>query len=112
MRKVAPQIFHDKEDEPTNFILIPSDLFTAINNLCSGNEQKILLTLLGCKGDGSFSPSSKYMLQMTGITQPNNYYRARKDLEVKGYIETDEQGNLHIDTKNILNKYYNDTYNK
>lgn len=112
MRKTAPQVFHDKENEPTNFILIPTDLFVAINNLCNSSEQKILFTLLGCKGDGSFSPSLQYMLKMTGITQPNNYYRARKDLELKGHIETDEQGNIHIDTQNILNKYLYDTHNK
>ena len=115
-----PQIFHDKEDNPPNFILIPSDLFAAINHLCNGNESKILLTLLGCKGDGSFSPSAQYVQKMTGISQPNNYYKIRKKLEAKGYIETDAKGNLYIDSNKILKqyqndttiKYQNDTYNK
>lgn len=104
-----PQVFHDKENNPPNFILIPSDLFAAINNICNGTEAKILLTLLGCKGDGSFSPSAQYIQTMTGIAQPNNYYKTRKQLETKGYIETDEKGNLYINTANILKQYKNDT---
>lgn len=107
-----PQIFHDKEDNPSNFIMIPTDLFQAINNLCNGNEAKILFTLLGCKGDGSFSPSAQYVQSLTGITKPNNYYKTRKQLEDKGYLETDEQGNLYISTNQIIKKYKNDTSNK
>ena len=104
-----PQVFHDKEDEPKNFILIPTDLFTAINNLCNGNESKILFALLGCKGDGSFSPSAKYIQKLTGIAKPNNYYKTRKQLEDKGYLSTDNQGNLYINTKEIINRYQNNT---
>lgn len=107
-----PQIFHDKEDHPPNFILIPTDLFAAINTLFNGNESKILLTLLGCKGDGSFSPSTQYVQKMTGISQSNNYYKIRKQLENKGYIETDSKGNLYIDSNKILKQYQNDTHNK
>lgn len=98
----APQVFHDKQDKPKNFVVFPSDLFAAINQICNGNEAKVLLTLLGCKGDGSFSPSTAYVQRMSGITQPNNYYRARKALEKKGLIRTDESGNLYISTKEIL----------
>ena len=100
----APQIFHDKEDKPTSFVVYPNDLFAAINKTCNGNEAKVLLALLGCKGDGSFSPSAEYMQKMTGITQPNNYYKVRKKLEDKGYIQTDEYGNLYIDTSKIIAK--------
>jgi hypothetical protein len=98
----APQVFHDKQDKPKNFVIYPSDLFAAINQICNGNEAKILFTLLGCKGDGSFSPSTTYVQKMAGITQPNNYYKTRKQLEKKGLIRTDEKGNLYINTKNIL----------
>lgn len=107
----APQIFHDKEDRPSNFVMYPADLFAAINTIFNGNEAKVMLTLLGCKGDGSFSPSLTYMQKMAGITQPNNYYKIRKQLETKGYIKVDKQGNLYIDTKKILDKYQNDTHN-
>ena len=98
----APQVFHDKPEKSKNFVSYPSDLFSAINQICNGNEAKVLLTLLGCKGDGSFAPSTAYVQKMSGITQPNNYYRARKALEKKGLIRTDEEGNLYIDTKRIV----------
>ena len=108
----APQIFHDKEDPKSNFVIFPSDLFAAINTLFSGNESKLLLTLLGCKGDGSFSPSTTYMQKMTGISKPNNYFKIRKQLEDKGYIQIDKEGNLYINTKQIMKQYQNDTDNK
>ena len=98
----SPQIFHDKEDKPKSFVMYPAELLSAINNLLSGNEAKVLLVLLGCKGDGSFSPSTAYMQKMTGITKPNNYYKTRKQLEDKGYIQVDEKGNIYIDTQKIL----------
>ena len=98
----APQVFHDKQDKPKNFVVYPSDLFAAINQICSGNEAKVLLTLLGCKGDGSFAPSTAYVQKMSGITLPNNYYKVRKQLETRGLLKTDEMGNLYIDTQNIL----------
>ena len=72
-----PQIFHNKEEKSKNFVVYPSDLFAAINNQLSGNEAKVLLALLGCKGDGSFCPSTAYMQKMTGISQPNNYYKTQ-----------------------------------
>ena len=100
----APQIFHDKPETSKNFVAYPVELFAAINQTCNGNEAKILLTLLGCKGDGSFSPSTAYVLRMSGMSQPNNYYKTRKQLEAKGFIKTDQEGNLYIDTKKILAK--------
>ncbi len=98
----APQVFHNKPERSKNFVSYPAELFAAINQICNGNEAKVLLTLLGCKGDGSFAPSTAYVQKMAGITQPNNYYRARKALEKKGLIQTDEEGNLYIDTKRIV----------
>ena len=77
--KTPPQIFHSKEDPKSNFLLFPTELFAAVNNQCNGNEAKVLLTLLGCKGDGSFSPSTSYMLKTTGIKRPNHYFEIRKN---------------------------------
>lgn len=39
---------------------------------------------------------------MAGITQPNNYYKTRKALEKKGFIRTDEKGNLYISVQSII----------
>ena len=100
--KTTPQVFHDKDEPKNNFVLYPNNLFAAINKKFTGNEAKILLTLLGCKGDGSFSPSTAYMLNMTGIKHPNHYFATRKKLEEKGYIELDEQGNIYIDINKII----------
>ena len=98
----APQVFHDKEEKPKSYVIYPNDLFAAINQICNGNEAKVLLALVGCKGDGSFSPSTSYIQKMTGITKTNNYYKIRKQLENKGLIKTDKEGNLYIDTQKIL----------
>lgn len=102
--KSEPQIFHNKEDKPKQYIIYPTDLFIAINNLCTGNEAKILLTLLACKGDGSFSPNIQYMQNMTGISKPNNFYAIRKTLTDKKYIE-EQDGDIYINTEYILKKY-------
>ena len=98
----APQVFHNKGSNTKNFVAFPIDLFAAINQICNGNEAKVLLTLLGCKGDGSFSPSSAYVQRLSGITQTNNYYKIRSQLEKKGLIQIAPNGNIHIDTKNIM----------
>lgn len=98
----APQIFHDKEDKPQSYVIFPTELFAAINSQLNGTEAKVLLALLGCKGDGSFSPSVSYMQKMTGITKPNNYYRTRNQLKEKGYIQIDEKENIYIDTQKII----------
>lgn len=102
--KSAPQVFHDKEDKPNQFVMYPTELFTAINNLCPGNEAKILLTLLGCKGDGSFSPSTQYMLHTTGITKPNHFFSIRKKLTEKEYLK-ELDGNIHVNIPKIIFDY-------
>lgn len=100
-QQTPPQIFHDKEEKTKNFLVYPVDLFSKINQIFTYNEQKVLLTLLGCKGDGSFAPSTQYMLSMTGISKPNHYFAVRKQLIDAGYIE-EKEGNLHICVKKIL----------
>lgn len=102
--KVAPQVFHTKDDKPRNFVMYPTQLFAAINNLCSGNEAKVLLTLLGCKGDGSFCPSTSYMLNVTGIPKANHFSSVRKALTEKGYIE-EQDGDIYVDVPKILEEY-------
>ena len=102
MTQQPPQIFHDKEEKPKSFVAYPTELFAKINSVFTYNEQKVLLTLLGCKGDGSFCPSTQYMLNMTGITRPNHYFAVRKQLIDKGFIE-EQDGDLYISVEKILN---------
>lgn len=102
--KIAPQVFHDKEDRPKNFVLYPTNLFVAINNLCTGNEAKVLLALLGCKGDGSFAPSTQYMLNVTGIPKANHFCSVRRTLTQKGYLK-EQDGDIYVDIQKILDEY-------
>ena len=104
--KSAPQLFHDKPDpkKGENFMFYPQDLLRAINHLCTYNEQRLLLTLLGCKGDGSFSPSTEYILDMTGITKACHYFAVRKALESRGYIKLTD-GSIFVQTQVILDDY-------
>ena len=103
----APQVFHDKPDinkgEP--FIFYSNQLFEAINNMFTRNEAIILLTWLGCKGDGSFSPNISYMLKMTGIKSPENYYRIKRSLMKTDYVEEGDYGAIHINTNKIIENY-------
>lgn len=94
--KKPPKVFHAKDEIKTKqSVIFPLELFSAINNICTYNEQKVLLTMLGCKGDGSFSPSTQYMLNITGIPQPNHYFDVRKKLINKGYLE-EENGSIRV----------------
>lgn len=104
--KLAPQLFHDKPDpkKGERFMSYPQDLLQAINHLCTYNEQRLLLTLLGCKGDGSFSPSTDYILDMTGITKACHYFSVRKSLENRGYLKL-EDGVIFVQTQVILEDY-------
>lgn len=74
------------------------DIVIAINNLCTGTEAKILLSLLLCEPEET---SMKSMLMMTGITKPNNYFRTHKHLLDIGYLTIDESG-MHVNTDKIL----------
>lgn len=82
-------------------IVIPKDLFIAANHLCTGSELKIIFALLGC--DSKIN-TVEYMLKLTGITQPSNYFRERKKLIDIGYIYIDDEG-AHVDVAAILNDY-------
>ena len=97
----SPKVFHNKKEASDNFVMYPIDLFAKINNTFTYNEQKILLALLGCKGDGTFSPSAQYILNITGIKNKNHYFAARKKLIENGYLEMQE-GNIYVNIDKIM----------
>jgi len=104
----SPKVFHNKEPQPkSNYVLYPNELFSAINNIFSRNESLVLLTWLGGKGDGSFTPNINYILKMTGIKTAENYYRIKKDLVTSKYAYEDEEGCIHVYVDNILDDYKN-----
>jgi hypothetical protein len=82
-------------------ITISKDLAVAINNLCSGSEVKVLLSVLGF---GAAKPSTIQMQKLTGISQANNYFRVRKQLVDLGYLIIDENG-MHVNADKILSDY-------
>lgn len=84
-------------------IIIPKELFAAINTLFTGVESKILITIIG--HGWPFMPSIKYMLKMTGLTQNNHYFINRKKLIDNGYIVLQENGTMSVNTNKILNEY-------
>ena len=105
MSKSPPRIFHDKEKYMKNkYVSYPIELFAAINRKFNGNEAKILLTFLGCAGDGSFAPNLAYIEKMTGITMSSNYYRVKKTLIDRGYLKLDKEGDIHVEIDLILEK--------
>ena len=99
--KIAPQLFHDKPDpkKGANFMFYPQDLLRAINHLCTYNEQRLLLTLLGCKGDGSFSPSTvrkkgiRFAMMTGGILcgRWNGYGWVMKPSMTGAYVRREER---------------------
>lgn len=82
-------------------ITISKDLAVAINNLCSGSEVKVLLSVLVF---GAAKPSTIQMQKLTGISHPNNYFRVRKQLVDLGYLIIDEDG-IHINVDKLLSDY-------
>lgn len=88
----------------SNNIVISRDLFIAINNLCTGVESKILFTIIGHEHDSLFTPSSEYMMNMTGLTQKNHYFVNRKKLMDKGYIQIGADG-MRVNMNAILQDY-------
>lgn len=79
---------------------ISKDLLVAINNLCTGSEVKVLLTILA----HDTTLSTAQMQAATGITKPNNYFRVRKQLLNLGYLIIDDSG-MYVDDDKILSDY-------
>lgn len=82
-------------------ITIPNTLLIALNHMCSGTEMKIILAMLICEPEDI---TTKNMLDITGITHSNNYFRARKKLLDIGYLITNQNG-IFVNTDKILADY-------
>ncbi len=100
--KIAPKILYDTGKlNANNSVAYPISLLTIVNNNCTYSEQKILLALLSYEGDGSCSPSIQEILKITGITQPNHYFKIRKTLEKKGYLVINDK-TIYVDIDRIM----------
>ena len=80
---------------------ISIDLLSAINHLCTHMESKILFAAIYYDGT---TPSFAQVQQITGITQPNHYFKARKELVGRGYLYLDA-GGMHINADVILEDF-------
>lgn len=85
-------------------IIIPTDLFVAINHLCAGVESKILFSIVGYGEDNMFQLTNNQIIKLSGITRKNNYFVSRKKLMDRGYLTIDDNG-LHVNVDTILNDY-------
>ena len=89
----APHLIHQgerthQEKEGYQEYRLPQDLMDVILNNLSGrdaNMLKIMIVLIGTKGDGSFSVSEKWLLERTGISH-TKYIEARNKLCQMGWI--------------------------
>lgn len=82
-------------------ITIPTDLFIAINHLCTYRESKILFAALNCH-DGILTSTD--MIKLTGISKTNNYFKARKQLLNLGYLTIDDNG-MNVNADKIIADY-------
>ena len=82
-------------------IIVPINLLTAINHLCTYAESKVLLATIYCGAD---APTSVQMGNITGIKPSNNYFRTRKQLLDLGYLVIGPDG-MHVNADKILEDY-------
>ena len=84
----APKLIHNGSKPEGLFYQLPqnmvSNIFQKFDGKC-GNQIKLLLVMLGTKGDGTFRLSEKWIMQQTGMTK-SNYHRTMDILEEKGYV--------------------------
>lgn len=78
-----------------------TDLLIAIHHLCTYTEYKILFAAAYYEGT---NPTFAEIQKITGITQPNNYFRERKQLVRLGYLTVDNNG-IHVNVDKILTDY-------
>lgn len=77
------------------------DVLVAINHLCTYTEYKILFA---AEFYGGVIPTFAQIQRITGITKPNNYFRARKQLINLGYLIIDDKG-MRVNVYKILKDY-------
>ena len=64
-----------------------------INNLCTGNEAKVLYSILSC--GANTKANTDYIAKVSGFSK-NHFYTIRKQLYYKGILGVDGE-NYHVD---------------
>lgn len=103
----APKIYHDIKKEDLNYLgnyfLIYQRLYEIIYYKLSGkhgNQIKLIQTLLGTIGDGSFGVSEKWITHTCRFSQ-QRYIEARKSLIEMGWLELKDR-KLIVKISNML----------
>lgn len=89
MNRSAPRVIHIGEKGTGNFVQLPYSLLEGLFAKLDGrhgNAIKVMIYLLGLKGDGSFKLSKKWILKQTGMSA-QKYYETMQYLEQEGLIE-------------------------
>ena len=78
----------------------------------NGNAIKLMVVLIGTRGDGSFRITEQFIQNRTGMTK-SNYHRTRNVLAEKGFIYVGENS-ITVNLDNIRARYaaHDDDYNK
>ena len=88
----APHLFHegrkthmDESDHQYNAYRFAPDLMDIVLKYLTGNQLKLMIVLMGTKGDGSFSPSEKWIEARTSLCH-SRYVEARNQLCEMGWL--------------------------
>lgn len=105
----APRLIHNGSKSKGLFYQLPQNMveniFQNFDDKC-GNQIKLLIALLGNKGDGSFRLSEEWITQHTGMSK-SNYHRTMDSLVEKGYV-TRENGRVILNLPLLLEDYHDE----
>lgn len=83
----APKLLHqgDKTHGNCPEYRLPQDLMDIVLKYLTGNQLKLMIVLMGTKGNGTFSPSENWIEQRTGLGH-SRYIEARNQLCAMGWL--------------------------
>lgn len=88
----APKLMHqgEKTHQDTNskdykYYTFSQDLMDIVLKYLTGNQLKLMIVLMAQKGDGSFSPSEKWIEERTSLGH-SRYIEARNQLCAMGWL--------------------------
>ncbi len=105
----GPRLIHEGSKSEGLFYQLPQSMVANIfQNFDgkNGNQIKLLIVLLGNKGDGTFRLTEAWIMQQTGMTK-SNYHRTMDALEEKGYV-TRENGKVILNLPLLTEAHHED----
>lgn len=91
--RTAPKLYHNGNKKCNWFYFLPQQHIDAVFNRLdgkSGNMIKLMIVLMGTKGDGKFGISEKWIRKRTGMSK-QNYHRALHGLEKLGLVVLEDK---------------------